>query len=128
MHTFIFSIILCLYFLLLLWGDFFSPGVLYLLDYGFGPHPRFDWTYSLGITVTQLASVVFGPAFASKGIFLFILLSTLPLSILLVRKIGDMIHIDDSIERSMLILLSVVFLTANPFAYERMMVQPMIYA
>jgi hypothetical protein len=67
-----------------------------------------------------------GYEIASKAIFIVMLLLSGYLGILIARSIAR-ITVLDSTRVCLLETVGIVFFLINPFAYERMMVQPMIY-
>lgn len=105
-----------------------SRGGIVLLDYMFTPH----WQPSIVTPISQFLLDIFSNwtySLTSKVFFIGILIASAYLGILFARWISEAFF--ERLEKYMVRVMEVfggIFFLLNPFAYERMMVQPTIYA
>jgi hypothetical protein len=99
-----------------------------IVDYVLSDIPAFWFDRPLGNSLSQWFGWVFDYDLGSKLVFLTILLSAGYLSILLARYFAKKHQIEQWWKIHLLELLAMIFFLTNPFSYERMMTQPLIYA
>ena len=97
-----------------------------LLDYVFLPHPEISWETSLFFLKVNFWSMILGPAFVSKFLFVSILLLSGYLGIQMGDLVSEKMKIDKKWKNS-LRYAGIAFCLINPFLYERMMTQPGVY-
>jgi hypothetical protein len=119
-------IVLSLIILLIMWSTLWSPGGILLLDFIFTDHMRATLYQPLGILFPNILSQMIWYEMASKVFFLIVLCISAYLGILIAKYISERYDFPKKYS-SFLEILSWVFFLINPFAYERMMVQPTIY-
>ena len=122
MKKYISHIIPILFIALIMGSSLWSSGGIILLDFTITPHAQSSLWQAIGFPILDFLSRILGYEAVSKGFFLLVLWSAGYLGILLGRRLGRL-------SRYTVILESIgaVFLLINPYAYERMMVQPTIY-
>ena len=117
-------ILLGIVILLCMGSSLWSPGGILLLDYVLTPHAPINWHGPVPFIILDGLSHIIDPEIVSKAFFLGTLLTSAYLGILFARLIAkkyDFSHV------GILEFFGGLFLILNPFAYERMMVQPVIY-
>ena len=117
-------IFLSLMILIITGSALWSPGNIALLDYVLTPHATISWFDPLIFPVLNCLSVLLGTTIVSKGFFVMILMLAAYLGVLFARYIAQRYAPE---YRTMLEIFGGVFFLVNPYAYERMMVQPTIY-
>lgn len=115
-------IILILFIIVIMGSSLWSPGGIMLLDFVITPHNYASPWQAVGFPLFDFLSRVLGYEVVSKGIFIMILWSAGYLGILLGRRLGLRSGYAPILES-----IGAVFFLINPYAYERMMVQPTIY-
>lgn len=87
-------------------------------------HIPLGWEYYGGITLPNLFSALFGADIGSKILFIFILLSAYALGIVMVRTLAHLFRLRSAwyIEA-----FAGSFFLVQPFAYERLITQPIVY-
>lgn len=121
-------LLLILILLLILWPALFSKGGIMLLDYVLSDIPKIWFDQSLGNNIFQLMWGIFWYAFGSKIILVGIHFFSGLLGILFARYIAVYLKMTDTWKIRLLECVGMIFFLTNPFAYERMMTQPLIYA
>lgn len=124
MHKYSPYIILVLLVLCIMGSAIWSPGGILLLDYLATPH----WDVSLfqngWFLFPQIPVMIFWFEFGTKGFFLLTLLAAALLGILWAKYLTRRFSLS---YEWILMVIGGAFFLMNPFAYERMMVQPTIY-
>ncbi len=105
-------------------NSLFSSGGIVLLDYVLTPHNPISLYNPFSFAIFDGLWRVVGTDFSSKIIFIAILILAYYLGIFLTQGIADKFFLQKS--KTIEIFMGIFFLV-NPFAYERMMVQPTIY-
>lgn len=108
----------------ILGSSLWSPGGILLLDYVFTPYALINWYEPIIFPITNTLVSILGVQWVSKAFFAIILFMSIYLGILYGRRISDM-YIPRY--RRVLEVFGGIFFLMNPYAYERMMVQPTIY-
>jgi hypothetical protein len=122
MKKYLSHIILIALILLIMGSALWSPGGILLLDFVITPHSYATLWQAVSFPLFDFLARVLGYEFVSKGFFVAILWSAGYLGILLGRRLGQ-----ESGYAQILESIGSVFCLINPYAYERMMVQPTIY-
>lgn len=110
--------------LLCMGSSLWSPGAIVLLDYVLTPYAPVRGFSALNFIMLDGLSGIFGPEIVSKLFFLAILLAAAYLGMLFARLMARKYHFTHI---RTLEFFGGLFFILNPFAYERMMVQPTIY-
>ncbi len=105
-------------------GAFWQDGGILLLDYIAMPHWNMNFFQNGWFLIPQIPVDIFGFEWGTKLSFFFILFLSAYLGVLFARFIAQ--QFDLSYIR-ILEFFGGLFLIINPFSYERMMVQPVIY-
>lgn len=121
-HTYISHTILIGLIFLIMGTSLWSPGGIMLLDFIITPHSYASLWQAVSFPLFDFLARTIGYEIVSKGFFISILWSAGYLGILIGRNFGQ-----GSVYTPILESIGVVFFLTNPYAYERMMVQPTIY-
>jgi phage-related holin len=105
-----------------------TPGGIMLLDYIISDTPYIAWYRPLGNMFSHILGWVLGYEWGSKVSIFLILLAAGYLGILYANTIAKKLDLDTWWKRVFVQILGILFLIMNPYAYERMMTQPLIYA
>ena len=114
--------------LLILSPALFSEWGIMIVDYVLSDIPLLGFDRPLGGMLSQWFGWVFDYDLGSKLVFFSILLAAGYLGILLARYFAKKVQITEWWKVILLELLAMIFFLTNPFSYERMMTQPLIYA
>ena len=117
-------ILLTLVALFCMGSSLWSPGGILLLDYLSTPNTTINWLHSGWFLFPQVFVNLLGFPIGSKLFFLAILLAAAYLGMLFARLMARKYHFTHI---RTLEFFGGLFFILNPFAYERMMVQPTIY-
>jgi len=125
LKKYIAPLVLALVILCMMGSSLWSPGGILLLDYVLTPHSiESTWWSAIVFPIMDGLSRVLGYSIVSKVFFAGTLVAAAYLGVLLARRIGGVLL---GREHTGLEIIGGVFFLTNPFAYERMMVQPVIY-
>jgi len=105
-----------------------TPGGIMLLDYIISDTPYIAWYRPLGNMMTHILGGILGYEWGSKLVVFSILLAAGYLGMLYARLLAQHLDIRARYKIVMIEVLAIVFFVSNPFAYERMLTQPLIYA
>lgn len=115
-----------IFFILVTLGNtLWERGAIFLLDFYATPHSPLIWSVPGGTNILAGAIHMLGVDIGSKVTFIAILISACILSLLFTHEISRRMKLPTS---KYVILLAMAFFLWNPFAYERMMTQPFVYA
>ncbi len=123
---FMIYIILSLIILLIVGSALWSPGGILLLDYIATDTQVIPWFQNAWYLIPQIPASILGYEWGTKLSFIFILALSAFLWVLIARRIGISLGMDP-VQKRMIEILAGIFFLINPFAYERMMVQLVIY-
>lgn len=112
---------------LILGPTLFSSGGVMLLDYVLSDIPALWFDRPIGSMISQLMWSIFGYALGSKLMILSVLALSGYLGILIARYFARQMRILEVWKVHFLEIIAMIFFMTNPFSYERMMTQPLIY-
>ena len=107
---------------LIMWSSLWSPGGIVLLDFIITPHSYASLWQAIVFPFFDFLARVIGYDIVSKVFFFITLWSAGYLGILLGKRVSGSSKYQYLIES-----VGSIFFLINPYAYERMMVQPTIY-
>lgn len=119
-------IILGLFILVLIGSALWSSGGILLLDYIATDTQVIPWFQNAWYLIPQIPASLFGYEWGTKISYIAILVLAAYLGVLFARRIAVALDMESS-EKQLIEILGGIFFLINPFAYERMMVQPVIY-
>lgn len=111
--------------LIVLWGYFWWKGTLLLLDYVLTAFPNMQLVHPITTLTLDTLAYIFGTECISRIFFIGILIAAWYLGILFSRYFSRYCNFAYP---KIIEIFGGIFFVLNPFAYERMMVQPTIYA
>lgn len=122
-----FAIVLIITFLAM-WSSLWGKWWIFLLDFVLSDGWNFIRGENFWNFIMKLFWWIFGYEIATKSIIFSIHVLSGYLGILLSKKIGEEFNLEKKYQKVWLSFFWALFFVMNPFAYERMLTQPMVYA